>query len=88
MIPIGMNRRPPVEASKIIKDYALPSLQRILAIPIPRSRGEHNDERAVSSMSIAVLSTSTASFARTSGETLRSRSRLSRSRLLRLLARA
>src|SRR5262249_35473569 len=35
--------------------------------------------RAVSSIPIAVLSTSTASSARTSGDTLRSRSRLSRS---------
>src|SRR5438876_1900733 len=44
-----------------------------------RSWASMTINRAVSSMPIAVLSTSTASAARTSGETLRSRSRLSRS---------
>src|SRR6266513_60484 len=44
-----------------------------------RSRASITISRAVSSIPIAVLSTSTASVARTSGETLRSRSRRSRS---------
>ena len=46
---------------------------------LPRSWASMTIKRAVSSMPIAVLSTSTASAARTSGETLRSRSLLSRS---------
>src|SRR5712692_9060999 len=54
---------------------ALPALANSLS----RSRASITISRAVSSMPIAVLSTSTASAARASGETLRSRSRRSRS---------
>src|SRR6266403_2743549 len=46
---------------------------------LSRSRASITMSRAVSSIPMAVLSTSTASAARTRGETLRSRSRLSRS---------
>src|SRR6266851_1493089 len=54
---------------------ALPAFANSLS----RSCASITMRRAVSSMPMAVLSTSTASAARTSGETLRSRSRLSRS---------
>src|SRR5256712_10921672 len=55
------------------------SLLTVLAKSLSRSRASMTIKRAVSSTPIAVLSTSTASAARTSGETFRSRSRLSRS---------
>ncbi len=54
-------------------------LEAAVASSLSRSRASITISRAVSAASIAVLSTSTASPARTSGETLRSRSRLSRS---------
>src|SRR6266849_452258 len=55
-------------------------LPAAVANSLSRSRASITMRRAVSAASIAVLSMRTASAARTSAETLRSRSRLSRSR--------
>src|SRR5229473_6516790 len=55
-------------------------LPAAVASSFSRSRASMTMRRAVSAASMAVLSTRRASAARTSGETLRSRSRLSRSR--------
>src|SRR5229473_6829773 len=55
-------------------------LPAAVASSFSRSRASMTMRRAVSAASIAVLSMRTASLARTSGDTFRSRSRLSRSR--------